>query len=115
MNRSRFPQLRWALLMALFCVASMAAAANVPEYRLTIKDHMFDTSQLKVPANTQFKLLVQNKDPTPEEFESNDFNREKIVMPNSTITVFVGPLKAGHYRFFGDFHQETAHGTLIVE
>lgn len=101
--------------IGLLAIAGTVQGANVPEYRLTIKNHVFDTPQLKVPANTQFKLLVVNQDPTPEEFESNDFNREKIVMPNSSISVFVGPLKAGKYHFFGDFHQETAQGILVVE
>jgi hypothetical protein len=37
------------------------------------------------------------------------------VLPNSSITVYVGPLRAGNYGFFGDFHQATAKGRLIVE
>jgi hypothetical protein len=36
-------------------------------------------------------------------------------MPKSSATLFVGPLKAGRYHFYGDFHQPTAQGTLIVE
>ena len=27
--------------------------------------------------------------------------------PGQTITVFLGPLPAGEYKFFGDFHQDT--------
>lgn len=68
-----------------------------------------------MPANTKIRIKVVNKDSTIEEFESTDFKREKIVMPNSSIYVFVGPLKPGRYRFFGDFHQDTAQGALIVE
>jgi hypothetical protein len=29
--------------------------------------------------------------------------------------VFIGPLEAGRYPFFGDFHQETAQGVLVVK
>ena len=65
--------------------------------------------------NTKFKLLVQNLDATPEEFESTDLNREKVVTGNNTITVILGPLDAGKYHFFGDFHQETAQGDLVVK
>lgn len=107
---------RWmaagSLLLAL---AGVAVAENMPEYTLVIKNHLYEPSELHVPAGTKIKLIVRNEDATPEEFESTDFGREKIVPPNASITVFVGPLKAGTYGFFGDFHQATAQGRLIVE
>jgi plastocyanin domain-containing protein len=96
-------------------LAGMAFSDNLPEYQLVLKDHVYQPSELKVPAGTKFKITVHNEDSTPEEFESTDFNREKIVPPNSSITVYVGPLNAGSYGFFGDFHQNTAKGRLIVE
>lgn len=96
-------------------VAGTGAAADLPEYTLVIKNHRYQPDLLKVPAGLKFKIIVRNADPTPEEFESTDFSREKIVLPNSSITVFVGPLKAGSYGFFGDFHQDTAKGRLIAE
>ncbi|MBU6503109.1 MAG: cupredoxin domain-containing protein [Burkholderiales bacterium] len=99
----------------LLALAATAIANDLPEYTLVIKDHVYQPSELKVPAGTKFKLVVHNEDPTPEEFESTDFNREKIVLPNSSIIVYVGPLRAGTYGFFGDFHQATAKGRLIVE
>jgi hypothetical protein len=106
--------LRWILLIALM---SFAAAAQALEYeaKLAIRDHKFDPAELSVPANTKIKLLVENQDATPEEFESSDLNREKVVVGKGTITVLLGPLDAGKYHFFGDFHQETAQGDLIVK
>jgi len=29
--------------------------------------------------------------------------------------VILGPLDAGRYPFFGDFHQETAQGVVVVK
>ncbi|MBS0317906.1 MAG: cupredoxin domain-containing protein [Proteobacteria bacterium] len=104
------------LAVALAALLTVCAwAADVPEFHLAIRNHTFEPVELRVPAGVKFKIVVANNDATPEEFESNDFNREKIVMPGATITVFVGPLKAGTYKFFGDFHQDTAQGRLIVE
>jgi plastocyanin len=105
---------RWLILPFLL---SIAASAHALEYeaKLSIKDHKFDPAELSVPANTKIKLLVQNMDSTPEEFESSDLNREKVVTGNKTITVMLGPLDAGKYHFFGDFHQETAQGDLVVK
>lgn len=104
-------------LLALLIAAAplVATAAGMPEFALTIQNHRFEPTTLKVPVNTKFKLLVSNKDRTPAEFESHDFNREKIVLPGSTITVFIGPLDKGTYKFFDDFHQDTGQGVLIVE
>lgn len=101
------------ILLAL--AASTAIANDLPEFTLVVRNHVYQPSELKVPAGTKFKIIVRNEDATPEEFESTDFNREKIVLPNSSITVYVGPLRAGNYGFFGDFHQATAKGRLIVE
>jgi hypothetical protein len=100
------------LLLAFF---STAAFADVPTYQLVIRGHRFVPAELVVPANKKIKLVIVNEDPTPEEFESHELNREKIVTGNGTITVFVGPLKPGRYPFFGEFHMDTAQGALIAK
>lgn len=107
--------LRLLFLSSLLMFGASAQAADMPEFQLTIRNQSFDPVQLKVPANTKFKLLVKNTDSTPSEFESTDMNREKIVLPNSTINVYIGPLDRGSYKFFDDFHQDTGKGVLIAE
>ena len=101
-------------LCALLGASSVAAANEPPEFRLVIRDHRFVPAELAVPANTKLKLVVVNEDPTPEEFESHELNREKVVVGRGTIPVFVGPLKPGRYPFFGDFNADTAQGALLV-
>ncbi|MFO1506442.1 MAG: cupredoxin domain-containing protein [Lysobacterales bacterium] len=108
-------RLSHVLLATLLATAASAQAGDTPEFSLVIKNHQFEPAELKVPANTRFKILVTNQDTTPSEFESTDFNREKIVLPSRTISVFVGPLDKGSYKFFDDFHQDTGKGVLIVE
>ncbi len=108
----RLPQLVVPFMLSF---AGMAAATDIPQYTLVLKQHVYEPAELKVPANTKFKILVSNQDDTPEEFESTDFNREKVVLPNRSAIVYVGPLPAGTYAFFGDFHQDTAQGRLVVE
>ena len=108
------PMLRCvAIATALFAASS--AFAQDHEARLVIREHKFEPAELTVPAGQKIKLLVENQDATPEEFESNELNREKIVVGKATITIFIGPLDAGRYPFFGDFHQETAQGVLIAK
>ncbi len=105
------------ILLALLLAAAplLAWAADVPEFHLAIENHRYQPEELRVPAGVKFKLIVTNKDSTPEEFESIDLKREKIIMPNGKITVFIGPLDVGSYKFFGDFHQDTAQGRMIAE
>jgi plastocyanin len=102
------------LAIGLMLAASTAWGVDY-DAKLVIRDHKFEPVELTVPAGQKIKLLVDNQDATPEEFESNELNREKIVTGKGTITVFLGPLDAGRYPFFGDFHQETAQGVLIVK
>lgn len=105
--------MRWTLLL-LALAGSVARAADF-EATLLIRDHKFEPATLEVPAGTKIKLTIENQDATPEEFESNELNREKVVVGKGTITVFLGPLDAGKYHFFGDFHQETAQGDVVAK
>ncbi|MDE2085591.1 MAG: cupredoxin domain-containing protein [Xanthomonadaceae bacterium] len=92
-----------------------ATAATLPEYTLVIRGHAYQPATLQVPANTKFKLHVRNEDAVPSEFESNDFNREQIVLPGSIATVYIGPLDKGRYTFFDDFHRDSGRGVLIAQ
>ena len=80
-----------------------------------IKDHYFVPSEIRVPAGQKIKLIVENQDATPEEFESHELNREKIIAPKAKVSIYIGPLKAGKYPFFGEFNQATARGLVIAE
>ena len=102
-----------ALLAGLVVSAPSAHAEDV--ISLEIHNHRFVPDHLDVPANVKFKVIVKNSDDTPEEFESRDLNREKLVTPGQSITVFLGPLSPGTYKFFGDFHQDTAQGVMVAK
>jgi plastocyanin len=103
-----------ALTLCVFLAAGTARAED-PQFTLVIKNHQFAPAELQVPAGTKVRLVVRNEDSTPEEFESNELHREKVVPPGQQIVVIVGPLDAGTYGFFGDFHKETARGKLIAK
>ena len=107
--------LRRFLLGLLMSTFAAAAIATDVELQLVIKNHRFEPSELKVPAGQRVKLVVDNRDDTPEEFDSHDLNREKLVPPGSKVTVFIGPLKPGRYAFFGEYHEATAKGVVIAE
>jgi hypothetical protein len=96
-----------ALLLPLSAVAE--------DYKLVIKDHRFQPIEFKIPVGQKIKLLVENQDSTPEEFDSHDLNREKMIAGNSSAIIFIGPLTAGRYTFIGEFHATTALGHIIAQ
>ncbi len=96
-----------------YSVAEAMAADHA--LTLTIKDHRFEPSQLDVPAGKKLRLTVKNLDPTPEEFESHDLKREKIIAGNGQATIIIGPLKPGTYKFVGEYHESTAQGQLVAK
>ncbi len=102
-------------ILTLALLFSVNTAHAEEEYTITIKDHKFTPETLTIPADTRVRLIVDNQDPTPEEFESHDMNREKIIKGNSQGVILVGPLKAGTYKYFGEFNEDTAKGTIVVE
>jgi len=99
----------------MFGVTVPAGAEEPPSFEIVIKNHKFEPPVLEVPANTKIKLIVKNQDPTPEEFESYELNREKVIPGNSQTIIFIGPLDPGTYPFFGEFNQATAQGKIVAK
>lgn len=105
---------RLALIATVLAFPRLLWAAT-PVIEIQIRDHLFFPPEVVVPANTKVKLLVRNLDPTPEEFESYELNREKVISGNSQAVIFIGPLDPGEYPFFGEFNPKTAQGKVLVE
>ena len=117
-NRTPDSIMKFAATALLCFLASLTAApalANNLEIALSIREHRFEPAEVKVPAGQKIKLLVTNHDSTPEEFESHEMNREKLIPAGKTVTIFIGPLKPGRYHFFGEFNEKTARGVVIAE
>lgn len=106
----------YSLLLAIFTFnySTVLAESEVIEVELYLKDHQFSPNVIELPPNKKIIIILHNQDPTIEEFESIDLKREKIVLGNSSIKIILAPLKPGEYRFFGEFHEETAQGKIIV-
>jgi hypothetical protein len=104
------------VLTVLVVVAGsgLAARAEDPTVSLTIKDHRFEPAEFEVPSGKKVKLVIHNLDASPEEFESDQLRREKIVPAGGEVNLFVGPLKPGRYEFFGDFNPQTARGHITA-
>lgn len=99
---------------ALLLAASAAYAQELPTFRLEMKNGRFEPTEIVVPANTRFKLVLHNAGPEAEEFESLELKKEKVLSPGATSFLVFVPLQPGSYRFFGDFHPDTAQGHIVA-
>jgi plastocyanin len=104
-----------ALALAVSALGAGPAAAEDVERTIVIKDHRFEPATVEVPAGERVKLVIDNQDGTPEEFESLDLRREKVVPANTKAIIWIGPLTKGEYEFVGEFHEDTAKGKLIAK
>lgn len=108
----RLPTIIFAIVVTW--ALSTSAWAATAEIEIIIKDHLFFPSVVEVPAGQKIKLRIINQDPTPEEFESYELNREKVIAGNRQTVIFIGPLEPGEYPFFGEFYPRTAQGKVVA-
>ncbi|MCG3201275.1 MAG: hypothetical protein NFCOHLIN_01141 [Gammaproteobacteria bacterium] len=101
-----------ALIAAL--VPIPAGAGELPTFHIEAKAGRFHPERVTVPAGVRFKIVVTNRGPGPEEFESIELKKETVLAPGVSRAVVFAPLKPGVYRFFGEFHPETAQGEIVV-
>ncbi|HEY6093961.1 MAG TPA: cupredoxin domain-containing protein [Gallionellaceae bacterium] len=99
----------------MLCLLPLAAWAADGEVSLVISDHRFQPAEVVVPAHQKIRLMVENRDATPEEFESHELNREKVIAGHGRTVIYIGPLEPGRYPFYGEFHAETAQGVVVAK
>lgn len=118
MGMTRFMTAACAALSGLLLTAvtpAQAQAPDMPTVNLLIRAGRFVPATLEVPANTKFRLVIKNEGPGAEEFESVELRKEKVLAPGATSFLIFQPLKPGSYKFFGEFHPETAQGQMVAK
>lgn len=112
-NLSRI--LRTSAMVVALLGAAAAWAQELPTFNLLIRAGHFVPATLEVPANTKFRLLIKNEGPGAEEFESVELRKEKVLAPGASSFLIFQPLKPGSYKFFGEFHPDTAQGQIVAK
>jgi plastocyanin len=102
-------------IAADFATAALGAFAAEGDVNIVIENHKFSPDRIEIPAGKKVKLVIDNRDATAEEFESHALKIEKVIPAKSKGTVFVGPLKAGEYKFVGEFNEKTAKGVIVAK
>ncbi len=111
-------KIRLRLLLPAVAVAAAvvcgSARADGPKTSLVIRNQQFIPPVVNIPAQTKIEIVVRNEDRMPAEFESYDLSREIVVPGLSAVSVYVGPLPAGRYRFFNDFNHAASGWVVSV-
>jgi plastocyanin len=116
--------MRYPVLLSLSAIAEFLLAAptfsqspdnNNEQIVLIIGNHVFTPSEIHVPAGRKIQLLVQNRDDTAEEFDSTSLKVEKVIAGRGEAVVRLRSLDPGTYPFVGEYHSETAKGSVIAE
>ncbi|HEX6734458.1 MAG TPA: cupredoxin domain-containing protein [Azonexus sp.] len=104
-----------SVAFALLLNATAAFADDMPTFLLVMKDGRLFPETIEVPANTRFRLEIRNEGPGATEFESLELRKETVLAPGVTRKLVFAPMKAGTYKFFDEFHPETAQGRIVAK
>jgi plastocyanin len=106
--------IRPALLILVLVARAAAPAADPTTVALAVEEGGFSPAEVEAPTAARLRVEVTNHTAAAMEFESFDLNRERVVQPGQTITVYLSGLAPGRYDFFDDFHQ-ARRGTLLIK
>ena len=105
----------YSVVFGLFLGSTAVMAEDLPTFKLVMKDGHFFPETIEVPANTRFRLEVKNEGPGATEFESVELKKELVLAPGVTRNLVFFPMKPGSYKFFDDFHPDTAQGRIVAK
>ncbi|QRX82808.1 cupredoxin domain-containing protein [Glaciimonas sp. PAMC28666] len=106
--------LRIALTIGLAGVAGVSFAADLPTFKLEMKDGVLNPARIEVPAGKKIKIEVHNTGTSAVEFESIQLRKEKVLAPGAESFIVIAPLSPGEYKFFDDFHL-SAKGVIVAK
>ena len=102
----------FVVFSALLIAAPALADMQIP---VTLKNHKFSPSVIKVKANQPSVIVLSNEDDTADEFDSSSLKVEKVVPGHQKGNVRLRALAPGKYPFMGEYHAATAQGIVIAE
>lgn len=105
----------FSVVLGLLLASGAAVADDMSTFKLLMKDGRIVPETLEVPANTRFRLEVKNEGPGAAEFESLELKKELVLAPGVTRNLVFFPMKPGSYKFFDDFHPDTAQGRIVAK
>ena len=104
------------LVLAAFSPPEVAHAAEaMPVFSIKALGGILEPAMIEVPADTRFKIEIENEGSDPVEFESAELHLEKVLAGGAKSYVVINGLKPGTYVFFDDFHPDTGKVHVVVK
>ena len=104
------------LVLAAFSPPEVAHGAEaMPVFSIKALGGILEPAVIEVPADTRFKIEIENEGSDPVEFESTELHIEKVLAGGAKSYVVINGLKPGTYTFFDDFHPNTGKVQIVVK
>jgi hypothetical protein len=103
------------VLAALSPPELLHAAEAMPVFSIKALGGILEPAMIEVPADTRFKIEIENEGTDPVEFESTELHLEKVLAGGAKSYVVINGLKPGTYIFFDDFHPNTGKVHVVVK
>jgi hypothetical protein len=104
------------LVLATFSPSEVARAVEaMPVFSIKALGGILEPAMIEVPADTRFKIEIENEGSDPVEFESTELHLEKVLAGGAKSYVVINGLKPGTYTFFDDFHPDTGKVRIVVK
>jgi len=104
------------LVLAALAPSEIARAAEaMPVFSIKALGGILEPPLIEVPADTRFKIEIENEGIDPVEFESTELHLEKVLAGGAKSYVVINGLKPGTYTFFDDFHPDTGKVRIVVK
>ena len=107
-------KMRMLFTLGLLVAAGASFGADLPTFKLEMKDGVLTPARIDVPAGKKIKIDVHNTGTSAIEFESVQLRKEKVLAPGADSFVVIAPLSPGEYKFFDDFHPN-AKGVIVAK
>jgi Cupredoxin-like domain len=102
-------------VLAAFSPTVAHAEEAMPVFSIKALGGILEPAMIEVPADTRFKIEIENEGIDPIEFESTELHLEKVLAGGAKSSVVVNGLKPGTYTFFDDFHPDTGKVQIVVK
>ena len=104
------------LVLAALSPPDIAHAAEaMPVFSIKALGGILEPAMIEVPADTRFKIEIENEGNDPIEIENTELHLEKVLAGGAKSYVVVNALKPGTYIFFDDFHPDTGKVHVVVK
>jgi len=104
------------LVLTAFLPQEVATAVEaMPVFSIKALGGILEPAMIEVPADTRFKIEIENEGSDPVEFESTELHIEKVLAGGAKSYVVINGLKPGTYTFFDDFHPNTGKVQIVVK